>query len=220
MCHAPKYTCTHSHLHLCEKRKWLCALCVIVLVLSPPQEKVCVWCSVCAVAGGLPHWARTGQLRCQRHDGEGPPSQEASSCQVFSSLCTGLHISWWSEVRVMCEEKAENHKIYSGGRRSGVKLWKVRRCSFSRTHTHTHTSQHLWKPMWNNAVMRFVHFYSRHYFLLFNLKGSVHHNLIDMLASPHLPLIYVFMLIILVCFPIFDIITTKTKTIIETIFNR
>ncbi len=26
----------------CKKRKWLCALCVIVFVLSTPQEKVCM----------------------------------------------------------------------------------------------------------------------------------------------------------------------------------
>lgn len=140
-----------ASLHLCDCRKWLCALCVIVFVLSPPQEKVCARFTVCVVAGGLPHWASAGQLRCHRHDGEGPPSQEASSCQVFSSLFRGLHISKWSEVRVMCEEKGKTIRFTAevrgwrskGGRSQGA-------LSFSLSHT----SRKLYRKL-----MQFIHFF-------------------------------------------------------------
>ncbi len=92
--HAPEYTCMCFHLHLQEKKMTACTLCHCVCPFNTTRESlhVCGLVCVCVVAGGLPHWARAGQLRCHRRDGEGPPSQEASSCQVFSSLCRGLHI--------------------------------------------------------------------------------------------------------------------------------
>lgn len=80
-----------------------------------------------------------GQLRCQCHDGEGPPSQEASSCQVFSSLCRGRRISKLSEVWTNRGETVEKQKIYSWGQGSEVNMCKVKRCTESRERMHAPT---------------------------------------------------------------------------------